>query len=348
MFNNLDKTLNSFWRLQISGWLVYLVLIYITFFSVADPHRFLSLLYIKTVRTVIGFILTCILWQFYKRIVSCFSLGKIVAYVLASSVLFGILWTGIESSYWFVTDAGYDVSAVIPRMPRIALDYAVTIMAWSAIYFGIKYWKQWQTERENSLKATILAEKAQLEMLRYQLNPHFLFNALNSIRASVDEDGKRAKRMITQLSEFLRHSLLSGETKEIPLREELEAVRNYLAIEKIRFEEKLETEFEVENAAKDFKVPCFLLNPLVENAIKHGLRTSPQPLRIKVSAKLENNRLHLEVANSGKLERSTDLNGTKIGLKNVRERLEKLFSGKSSFALSEKNGFVIARIEIEK
>ena len=165
----------------------------------------------------------------------------------------------------------------------------------------IKYWQQWQRERENSLQATILAEKAQLEMLRYQLNPHFLFNALNSIRASVDEDKQRAKQMITQLSEFLRHSLLSGETKEIPLREEFEAVQNYLAIEKIRFEEKLEVEFDVEEKAKDFKVPCFLLNPLVENAIKHGLQTSPKPLKIKVSAKTDDQKLLLEVANSGNL-----------------------------------------------
>jgi sensor histidine kinase YesM len=345
---NFEKLTNSFWKLQISGWLVYLVLIYITFFSVAAEGSFLRLLHIKTVRTIIGFLLTCVLWQFYKRIIKRLSLGKVVAVVLVSSVIFGILWTGLESFYAILTNSKYDFYAVLPRLPRVALDYSVTIMAWSAIYFGIKYWQQWQTERENSLQATILAEKAQLEMLRYQLNPHFLFNALNSIRASVDEDKQRAKQMITQLSEFLRHSLLSGAAKEIPLREELEAVENYLAIEKIRFEEKLETEFDIDDQAKDFKVPCFLLNPLVENAIKHGLQTSPKPLKIKVSAKLNKNKLLLEVTNTGKLDKNSDSNGTKIGLKNVRERLEKLFPEKSLFNLSEENGFVIARIEIEK
>lgn len=345
---NFEKLLNSFWKLQIGGWLIYLVVIYITFLSIAAEGSFLRLLQIKTVRAIIGFVLTCILWQFYRKIVSRLSLGKIVAIVLLSSVIFAGLWTALESFYGFLTNPNYNFYAILPRMPRIALDYAVTVMAWSAIYFGIKYWREWQNERENALQAKILAEKAQIEMLRYQLNPHFLFNALNSIRASVDEDKRRAKQMITQLSEFLRHSLLSGEKREIPLRDEIEAVKNYLAIEKIRFEEKLEIEFDVEESAEDFLVPYFLLNPLVENAVKHGLQTSPKPLKIKISARLDRKTLLLEVANSGNLSEKFDSNGTKIGLKNVRERLEKLFPNKSSFALSQDDGFVRAKIEIGK
>jgi LytS/YehU family sensor histidine kinase len=222
----------------------------------------------------------------------------------------------------------------------------MTTAGWSGIYFGIKYWQKWQTEQENVLQANFLADKAQLEVLRYQLNPHFLFNALNSIRASVDEDQNRAKKMITQLSEFLRHSLLSAEKKEIPLQEELEAVQNYLAIEKIRFEEKLEVEYEIEESAQDFKVPCLLLNPLVENAIKHGLQTSPKPLKIRISATMENEKLVLEVANTGKLDNLHNSNGTKIGLKNVRERLEKLYGGKGNFEIKQDGKFVKARIEI--
>lgn len=193
-----------------------------------------------------------------------------------------------------------------------------------------------------------MADKAQLEVLRYQLNPHFLFNALNSIRASVDEDAARAKQMITQLSEFLRHSLLSVEKKEIPLQEEIEAVQNYLAIEKIRFEEKLEVEYAIEERAKDFKVPCFLLNPLVENAIKHGLKTSAKPLQIKISAEVADARLVIEVMNSGQLQNDFERNGTKIGLRNVRERLAKLFGQNAKFELKQDGDFVRARIEISQ
>lgn len=339
----LDKFKYSFWTLQISGWLVYMVAIYITFVTVTN--NYLGLFYLKSFRAVVGFFLTTILWRIYRRIINNYSLGSIVLIVLGLSIVFGCLWAGFEEVFiWFRSEGDYSFN--LARFPKVALDYVMTTAGWSGIYFGIKYWQKWQIEQANALQATFLADKAQLEVLRYQLNPHFLFNALNSIRASVDEDKNRAKQMITQLSEFIRYSLLSAEKKEIPLREELEAVQNYLAIEKIRFEEKLEIEYEVEESAKDFKVPCLLLNPLVENAIKHGLQTSPKPLKIKISAQSVNGKLILEVDNTGKLDNLHNSNGTKIGLKNVRERLEKLYGGKGSLELKQDGEVVKARIEI--
>ncbi len=341
---DLNKIYSSFWFLQISGWLIYMVVIYITFLTVTS--NFLNLFYIKSFRAVVGFFLTLILWRIYRRVVDQFSLSSIVLTVLVLSVVFGLTWALIEEGYVRSISTEYDFYKNLPKIPRVALDYAMTIVGWSAVYFGIKYWQKSQIEQENALQATILADKAQLDVLRYQLNPHFLFNALNSIRASVDEDSARAKQMITQLSEFLRYSLLHESTKKIPLREEIEAVRNYLAIEKIRFEEKLEVEFEIEKAAEDFLVPCFLLNPLVENAIKHGLQTSAKPLNIKISANAFDDTLVLEVVNSGKLLNGFDSNGTKIGLKNVRERLDKLFGKNGKFELRQAGDFVKARIEI--
>jgi sensor histidine kinase YesM len=343
---NLEKLTNSFWKLQLIGWLIYFVLMFLTYLSQNTYETMIEIFFIKMQRSLTGLILTSVLWLFYKRIVNRYSIGKTITIIFVSSIIFGIIWTAAETLYLWSTLADYDLSRILPRKPRTALIYAVTIMAWSAIYFGVEYWKQLQTERENTLQAKILAEKAQLEMLRYQVNPHFLFNAMNSIRASIDEDKVRAKQMVTQLSEFLRHSLLNGKMKEIPLRDELEAVQNYLAIEKIRFEEDLEIEFDIEEQSKDFKIPGFLLNPLVENSIKHGFRTSPKPLLIKISARLNNKQLMLEVANTGKLEGNSDSNGTKIGLKNVRERLTKLFSDKSTFELIVKEGWVIAKIRI--
>lgn len=115
---------------------------------------------------------------------------------------------------------------------------------------------------------------------------------------------------------------------------------------KIRFEEKLIVNFDVEKAAENFKVPCFLLNPLIENAVKHGLQTSPKPLRINIHAKTYDNKLLLEVSNSGTLKDDLNTNGTKIGLKNVRERLEKLFGQNAEFELKQDNDLVRARIEI--
>lgn len=340
-----DK-LPSFWTIQFVGWIVYFAVIYITFLSIAAPENFLNLFYLKAFRALTGFFLTsCFLRPLYHRFGNRLSIGWLILLVLICASAFGYAWTGIEFYYAYLTNPVLNLNNYLARSPRIALDYAMTLTAWSAFYLGVKNWLAWQAERENALASSALANKAQLEMLRYQLNPHFLFNALNSIRASVDEDAKRAKQMITSLSEFLRYSLLNESDKKIPLGDELEAVRNYLAIEKIRFEEKLDVDFEIESVAENFKVPGFLLNPLVENAVKHGLRTSAKPLQIKISAKVSDNKLILEVLNSGKLENNSN-GGTKIGLKNVRERLEKLFGDQSKFELRQDGDFVKARIEI--
>ncbi len=339
----------SFWTIQLIGWIVYLATIYITFLTVAQPENFLNLFYLKGFRALTGFFLTSIfLRPIYKTFESRFSINRLITLVLICAVIFGATWTAIEGVYIYLTSFPFNVNNYLARSPRIALDYAVTLTAWSALYLVVKNWLSWQKEREKALHSAALANLAQLEMLRYQLNPHFLFNALNSIRASVNEDGNRARQMITQLSEFLRHSLVSVEDKEIPLRGELEAARNYLAIEKIRFEENLEIEFAVEEKAEDFTVPCFLINPLVENAVKHGFRASPNPLKIKVSARLEGESLVLEVANNGSLNNSPNSNGTKIGLKNVRARLEKLYGEKGGFELKQDGEFVVAEIKISK
>ncbi len=343
-----DK-LPSFWTIQLVGWIVYFAVIYITFLSIAAPEMFLNLLYLKGFRALTGFFLTSIfLRPIYRYFGNQLSIFKLVILVLVCAVVLGSAWTALEAAYNYVSNSGFNRNNYLARSPRITLDYAMTLTAWSATYLGIKNWLAWQKERENVLQANFLADKAQLEVLRYQLNPHFLFNALNSIRASVDEDKNRAKQMITQLSEFLRHTLASAEKKEILLFEEIDAVKNYLAIEKIRFEDKLEIEYDIDEKANEFLVPCLLLNPLVENAIKHGLLTSPKPLRIKISAKTIEESLFLEVANTGTLDNIHDSNGTKIGLKNVRERLEKLYGEKGVFELKQDGDFVKARIEILK
>jgi len=282
----------------------------------------------------------------YRRLGNRLSIARLVSLVLICAAIFGTAWTAIEGTYVYLTNVPFNVTNYLARAPRIALDYAMTLAAWSGFYLGVKNWWSWQAERENALQSSALANKAQLEMLRYQLNPHFLFNALNSVRASIDEDSARAKGMITQLSEFLRYSLLNESSKKIPLRAEIEAVKNYLAIEKIRFEDKLVVNFDIEKGAENFTVPYFLLNPLVENAVKHGLRTSPKPLQINIHASVFGGKLILEVSNSGTLKSDLNENGTKIGLKNVRERLEKLYGQNGKLELRQADNCVKAQIEI--
>jgi hypothetical protein len=334
----------TFWQVQLAGWTLYAVMMYVTFLTVAPAGTLYNLLIIKLIRTVIGFSLTCLMRVIYRRFGTNLSIQKVVLLVLGCSIVFGCVWTLSEMAASSLRNPNFVFANNLARIPRNALDYGLTLTAWSALYFGIKYWRQWQTERDNALASAALANQAQLEMLRYQINPHFLFNSLNSIRASIDEDAFRAKQMVTQLAEFLRYSLLHNNAQEVALGEEIEAVRNYLAIEKTRFEERLEVEFQVDEAAESLPAPSFLLNPLVENAIKHGLNNSAQPLKIRVSARLRNGVLWLEVANTGSLSQGGD--GTKVGLRNIRERIEKIYGGRGSFELVEEGGWVCARIKL--
>lgn len=334
--------------LQILVWLFYWLMVCVTLLSVLPAENSIFvLLQNKFVRAFIGFLLTSVMRYIYKRYFQTHNFTASVWQGIVCSVVFGCIWAYSLNIYYWLVSPLFNFSAAYAKLPQDVFSYSITLLAWSALYLGVKFGREWQIEREKALQAAAFAQKAQLEMLRYQLNPHFLFNALNSIRASVNEDGNRARQMITQLSDFLRHSLVGVEKKEISLREELEAVRNYLAIEKIRFEDRLEIEYRVDEAAEAFRVPCFLLNPLVENAVKHGMSNQHKTC-LRIAASIENHSLQLEVANTGNLRSETKPNGTGIGLKNVRERLEKLFPGRSRFELFEQEGWVRARIVIAK
>jgi LytS/YehU family sensor histidine kinase len=181
-------------------------------------------------------------------------------------------------------------------------------------------------------------------MLAYQLNPHFLFNALTSIRAMIDEDRARARQMVTELAAFLRHALVERALVTTTLAAELDALRGYLAIEQIRFEERLAVETHVEPAAESCSIPAFLIHPLLENAINHGARDQGGPLRVKLDARVAGDMLRVEVWNTGIV--SPNAKGTGIGVRNVRERLTRLFPGRHRFELTDEHGWVRALVEL--
>jgi LytS/YehU family sensor histidine kinase len=188
---------------------------------------------------------------------------------------------------------------------------------------------------------------AQLEMLRYQLNPHFLFNALISIADLVQEDTKQAVRALRTLMAYLRYALQPAGMPTVPLSEEVKAVQSYLEIEKVRFEERLQVSVETTSESDKYYVPGFMLQPLVENALKYGMRTSPMPLAIAITASVREGALYLEVSNTGSLtipENTTKPEGTGTGLRNIRERLQVLFPDRHEFSLLEDEGKVYVRI----
>jgi LytS/YehU family sensor histidine kinase len=349
MFDWLKNKTGLFWTLQILGWGAY----GISMFLGALPHfqTVRQAFTHKAVFVSFGLFISLILRFIYKRMWQrAFSFPAVTITAIFSSYLFGILWAAcFNITRWRL--GNMDLSRLRWHdYANGALSYCFVFLAWSALYFGIKHYQDLQEQKERTLKANALAHQAQLKMLRYQLNPHFLFNSLNSIHALVREDPDRAEKMIDELSEFLRYSLLNNKVTDVALSDELEAVRNYLTIEKIRFEEKLDVRFEIDPASEDFRVPGFLIHPLIENAIKHGMQTSTMPLCVRMKTHAHKGSLKIEVANTGRWQTGGNGNGkgTGTGLENVRQRLEQIFPGRHHFDISETDGWVSATLEIER
>jgi two-component system, LytTR family, sensor kinase len=341
----------SFWPLQIAGWSAYLVMVVATFLPVLGPDRGTwPLIEVKTVRTLSGFLLTCGLRLVLRRFASRGSFVQTALVVVTGAVVGGMLWLTIMSVAF--QPAARASMPMVERMvpaPREWLDYALTLLAWSALYLGLRWWQELQDERARALEATALAQQAQLDALRYQLNPHFLFNGLNSIRALIDEDAGRARRMITALSEFLRYPLTSAAGHDVPLATEIAALRNYLALEQIRFEDRLQVTIDISEDADSAAVPSFLLHPLVENAITHGFSSSPTPLTLRVAARVRDEMLCVEVINSGRwrpTHASADRRGTGTGLRNVQSRLEVVAPRAHQFSIDDQGGCVAVRMSL--
>jgi hypothetical protein len=341
----------TFWHFHIAGWLLFWcgdsILILMQRIS---PGEIIS----QALDAPIGFFLGIILRQVYLRVeYKKLSIIALLAGILFWSFVFTILWHVLMSTtrYYFMGPETIlrmaDIKFVIPWLSQTIMVW----FGWSALYFGMKYWRDWDAEKERAQQAVSLAQRAQLQMLRYQVNPHFLFNALNSVRALIDEDKKNAKGMITELSEFLRYSLVTRDHTEVTLENELEAIRHYLSIEKKRFEDKLEVTFDVDPRAQELPVLSFLIHPFVENAIKYGMKTSPMPLRIRILAAAVNGQLRIVIANTGTWlnsgsEAERRLNGTGTGLENVRARLENAYPDRYHFETDERDGWVQAILEI--
>ena len=202
-------------------------------------------------------------------------------------------------------------------------------------------------ERENRHKAESLAQQARWMMLRYQVNPHFLFNALNSVRALIGVDDKDARRVVTELSEYFRYSLTKDNAALVPLEEEISAVKSYLEIQKIRFHQRLDIRIAPEPETLACAVPVFSIQTLVENGIKYGLKTSNGTLQLRVTSVFRGKFLHITVANTGKLRtehnRVDDNESSGTGLLNLKERLAYL-DPQSRFTLHEEEGQVIAQL----
>jgi len=228
------------------------------------------------------------------------------------------------------------------------------LLGWSALYFGIKYYQLLQEEQKKSIRANAMAHEAQLRMLRYQLNPHFLFNTLNAISTLIlSSELSTANTMVSKLGNFLRYSLDNDPLQKVTLEHEISTMNLYLAIEQVRFEDRLNVEIDIDPAATEALVPSLLLQPLVENSIKYAVAASETGGTISIKARVFSKELLMEVSDTGpgiELEdgKSPEFRG--VGIKNTRERLKEMYGDDHSckFSMAAPSGLIVSiRIPFE-
>lgn len=227
-----------------------------------------------------------------------------------------------------------------PVMPAVVftsmtLSYGLALGGWSAIYFGVL-----ASRRHEQVQAS--ARAAQLQLLKSQLNPHFLFNCMNSVRALIKEDPDRASTMLTGLADLLRYSLASDRQHTVTLADELAVVDEYIALERMRFEERLRVVRTVDPEALQARVPPMLVQTLVENAVKHGISDSVAGGEIALSASVVGDRVQISVVNTGAFKSADE--GQGHGLRNARERLRLMYGGFASLTVGGRGGDTVATL----
>ena len=337
-----------FWRFQLAGWICF-VAIYTSTFQ-PEYYESWSNFAVVPLNMTLGITVTSIMRLLYIRL----QRRKVNLVILTLSMLGTSL---VGAAVWMTSD--YWISGAIwgfqnPEVQWSAVRFIIStdtaiLFGWSLLFFALKLWLDWNGEKRRSETAIQLAREAQLQLLRYQLNPHFLFNSLNSIRTLVDENSEIAKQIITELAEFFRYSLLNRDVLFAPLRDEFKAMQHYFAIQRIRYEDRLKIQVEITPEAEAFPVLSFMIQPFVENAIKYGMRTSDMPLSVVVKAEVIDHTLRLEVANTGKWvepQRPSQY-GTGTGLSNIRKALNNAYADAHRIEIGQVDGWVRARIEID-
>lgn len=293
---------------------------------------------------MIGFVLTFGLRIYYRHFLNKGAgILKVIILIISGSLVAGFLWHVVGSLMTNIAfpahyEPGYKPVSFLTRIYNLSWPMIV----WSVLYFGLKFWINMFVEKIRAGRADAESRKAQLELLRYQINPHFLFNTLNSIRALIRRDAASAEMMITEFSELFRYSLKHNNKAYIALKDEIEFVRKYLLLEKIRFNHRLDYRFENTPDSLEMPVLYFLLQPFVENAIKHGMKNSPSGIIVTLRSYLTDSILHLEIENTGGWIPDTQESGT--GIKNVAERLATAYPGNHTLGIDK--GDVLVKVSV--
>jgi LytS/YehU family sensor histidine kinase len=268
----------------------------------------------------------------------------VLVFTIVGPTLLIYFSSGLETVFWHRVNRP---PVTMDILKKYSPGLMAAILFLSATFYLTRIQLQFALQKDAMHKAETLAKEVQLKMLHYQINPHFLFNVLNSIHALIDENATKAKKLVVDMSDYYRYTLNKLE-QAIPIGKEVEAVIKYLEIQKTRFEENFEYEISVGEATSEILIPSFVIHLLVENAVKYGIKSSEQKLVIRLTTELNHRLLLIKVLNTGKLNTDkSGKDGTGSGIENIKNRLALFYNDKYTFSLTADNGWVTASIEIE-
>ena len=269
---------------------------------------------------------------------------RLIIAVVLTCVLCSLLVAGINIIVGL--DENRRNIGLLSRVLANILNVGIFVIPWAVIYYFYHYFLKSRKQEFDTLKLEALVKELELKTIKAHINPHFIFNALNSIRALVDEDPARARSAVTHLSNILRSSMQAEKQETVPFEKELNIVKDYLALEHIRFEERLKIEYDIKDDTLNSPVPPMMLQTLVENAIKHGIGKQMEGGIVKVVSSFVDDYHLLEVQNSGRLNGYGNSDG--FGLFSTRNRLYLLFVDRADFDISQNGELVVAKILIPK
>lgn len=326
---NKPARLTSFWQLQTLGWLCFYA--WILLGSLPDLVRRSGALRENTIWVVLLFLGSCLLHPVCRWLLPRYP--SWIAFELRAFVVSVTIGAAAAFVFELALKGIHHLNAA--NLAINSAQFPFLLFSWCSLYFSIKQWHTSSQERERLLRAEAEVREARLQALRYQLNPHFLFNSLNSVSTLVlDGEATAASKMLSQIGDFLRTSLNEQAALEAPLSQEMAFTEQYIAIEKTRLGDRLQVELNICPDTLDAVVPGMLLQPLVENAVRHGVACLAEGGKIAIESGLHEGRLRIVVSNSGCKglgEQGEHESG--IGKRNISERLQTLYGNNHEFRL---------------
>lgn len=340
----MQRSLNlRYWLFQLAGWgAVALMNLFFAFiFNQIDDHH--RLIYRLVFFIAIGLIFSHLMrYAIKKNHVLLRPINYQIIILLIITVFFSVIISLVqaffESYFRLVLNKGVSVGFYMLYLRNLSASF-MYLFIWNSIYFMYHFIVKSQRQQLNTLQLEGLVKSLELKTIKAHINPHFIFNALNSIRALIDENPERARKAVTELSNILRSSLHVEKGETVALAEELKIVKDYLALENMRFEDRLKIEYQIDEDTLNEQVPPMMLQTLVENAIKHGISKNIQGGLVKIISDYSGNFHKLSVQNTGCLNGGLSHQG--FGLSGTQDRLNLIYGENAKFEIWQMNADVV-------